>query len=69
MDVFPLFITMIADIIAPKLSNIFHKLIRLGSFPECWQSANVTAIPMDAPSTDMENYRPISITCILSKVH
>ena len=32
-------------------------------------SANVTAISKDAPSPDMENYRPISITSILSEVN
>ena len=41
----PLFVKMIADIIAPKLSIIFRWLIRLGSFPECWRPANVTLIP------------------------
>ena len=45
LGVFPLFLKNVADNIAPKLSIIFRKLIRLGSFPECWQSANVTAIP------------------------
>ena len=59
----------VADIIAPKLSIIFRKLIRLGSFPECWRSAIVTAIPKGAPSPDRENCRPISITPILSKVY
>ena len=43
--VFPLFLKIVADIIAPKFSIIFHLLIRLGSFPVCWRSANVTAIP------------------------
>ena len=38
------------DIIAPKLSINFIGLIHRGSFPECWQSANVTAIPKGAPS-------------------
>ena len=33
--VFPLFLQMVADIIAPKLSIIFHGLIRWESFPEC----------------------------------
>ena len=60
---------MVADIIAPKLSIIFRGLIRRGSFPECWRSANVTAIPKGASSPDRENYRPISITLILSKVY
>ena len=31
--------------------------------------ANVTTIPKSAPSPDMENYRPISITPILSKMY
>ena len=40
---------------APKLSITFRRLIRLGSFPECSRSANVTAIPKEAPSYDREN--------------
>ena len=35
----------------------------------CWRSANVTDIPKSAPSHDRENFRPISITVILSKVY
>ena len=31
--------------------------------------ANVTAVPKGAPSPDRENYHPISITPILSKVY
>ena len=34
-------------------------------FPECWQSANVTAIRKGAPSLNRANYHPISITPIL----
>ena len=49
---FPLFLKKVAHIIAPKESIMFHRLIRLGSFPECWGSANVTAIPKGAPSPD-----------------
>ena len=37
LGVFLLFLKKVVDIIAPKLSIIFHKLIRLGSFPaECF---------------------------------
>ena len=35
----------------------------------CWQLANVTAIPKGATSPDRENYQPIPITSILSKVY
>ena len=69
LGVFLLFLKKVADINAAKLSIIFHKLIHLGSFPECWQSSNVTAIPKGATSHDRENYRPISVTPILSKVY
>ena len=67
--VFPLFLKTVADIIDPKLSIIFRRLIRLGSFPECWRSANVTAISKGAPFPDTENYRPLSITPILSQLY
>ena len=69
LGVFPLFLKMVADTISPKLSIIFPGVIRQQSFPECWRSENVTAIPKGAPSPDRENYRPISITQILSKVY
>ena len=69
MPMRPLFRKNVADICVPKLSIIFRRLIRLGSFPECWRSDNVTAIPKGIPSPDRENNRPISITPVLSKVH
>ena len=69
LGVVPLFLKKVEDIIASKLCIIFYMLIRLGSYPECWRSASVTAIPKGAPSPDDENYRPISITPILSKVY
>ena len=69
LGVFPLFLKMVADIIASKLSIIFCGLIRWGVFSECWQTTNVTAIPKGAPSPDRENYSPISVTPILSKVN
>ena len=50
LGVFPLGLKKAADIIAPKLSINFRRLIRLGSFSECWRSANVTAIHKVAPS-------------------
>ena len=67
--VFPLFLKVVADIIAQKLNIIFLGLIRRGSFLECWRSANVTEIQKVAASHDRKNYnRSISITSILSKV-
>ena len=70
LGVFPLFLKKVTDIIALKLSIIFRKLIRLGSFAECWWAANVTCSHSQGCSIYWQgNYWPISITPILSKVY
>ena len=53
---------------APHLSVVFRRLVHLGSFPACWRQANVPPIPKGKPSSSVANYRPISITSVLSKV-
>lgn len=66
----PVFYKGISSLIAPKLSVIFRGLIRRGEFPQCWRTANVTPIPKGyTPSVLPQDYRPISITPILSKVY
>ena len=49
-------------------SVVFRRLIRLGSFSACWRQANVTPIPKDPRSSSVANYRPISVTSVLSKM-
>ena len=51
----------------PRLSVVFRRLC-LSSFPACWRHANVTQIPKGPSSSSVSNYRPISITPVLSKV-
>ena len=65
---FPLFLNRTADVMAPRLSVVLRRLVRLGSFPACWRQANVTPISKDPPSSSVANYRPISLTSVLSKV-
>ena len=57
-----------ADVLAPRLSVVFRRLLCLGSFPACWRQANVTPIPKGPSSSSVANYRPISLTPVLSKV-
>ena len=64
LAMFPLFLKRTADVMAV----VFRRLVRLGSFPACWRQANVTPIPKGPPSSSVANYRPISITSVLSKV-
>ena len=51
-----------------RLSVVFWLLVRLGSFPACWRQANVTQILKGPPSSSVDNYQPISITSVFSKV-
>ena len=52
----------------PRLSVVFRRLVRLGSFPSCWRQAYVTLILKGPPSSSVANYPPISITPVLTKV-
>ena len=56
------------DVMAPHLSVVFRRLVHLSSFLPCWRHANFTPIPKDPPSYSVANYRPISITSVLSMV-
>ena len=63
---FPLLFSKCAAILVPKISAIFRILIRNGSFPVCWRLANVTPIPKASSSSFISDYRPISVTPLLS---
>ena len=65
LSMFPLFLKRTADVLAPRLSVVFRRLVRLGSFPACWRQANVTPIPKSPPSSSVANYRLISITSVV----
>ena len=54
--------------ISLPLSIIFNKSLISGSIPDDWRLANITAIFKKGDRNNPENYRPISLTCILCKV-
>ena len=56
LGMFPLFLKRTADVMAPRLSAVFRRLVRLGSFPACWRQANATPIPKGPPSSSVANY-------------
>ena len=49
LGMFPLFLKRAADVMAPPLSVVFRRFVRLGSLPACWRQANVTPIPKGPP--------------------
>ena len=65
---FPLFYKRTAAFLAPRISRIFRGLLKRGNFPITWRHANVVPIPKGPSSPLVSNFRPISITAVLSKV-
>ena len=65
---FPFLKKKTAEVLALRITVIFRRLIRLGSFPVSYRVAKVTPIPEGPPSCPASNYGPISLTPILSKV-
>ena len=68
-ECFLVFLKRTAEVLAPRFSVVFWRLLRVSSFPACWRVANVTPIPKGPPSFSVANYRQISTTLILSKVY
>jgi len=54
--------------IAKPLSIIYNQLFSVAFVPDEWKVAMITAVHKKGPTTDCSNYRPISITCVTSKL-
>ena len=52
-----------------SLTNLFRVCAESGHIPEIWRTANITALFKNGSKTDPLNYRPVSLTCIISKIY
>ena len=64
----PRILKELAEEIADPLTTIFKKSLAEGHVPTDWRQANVTPIYKKGLKYDPANYRPISLTCIASKL-
>ena len=67
-DLGPRLLRMSSPIIAESLTYICNLSIKTGSFPERWKEAKVKPLHKGGPSNDPNNFRPISILPVLSKL-
>ena len=58
----------IKDIIASVLSHIINKSLQQGYFPSQLKNARVIPLHKGGNAQDVNNYRPISILPLLSKI-
>ena len=54
--------------LSTPLSILFNKSMEDGFVPQDWRQANVCPLYKKGSKTDCGNYRPVSLTCILSRI-
>ena len=54
--------------ISPALTKLYNQSLVNGEFPQQWKMASLTPLHKNDDPTLANNYRPISLLCILSKV-
>ena len=58
----------IATEICQPLQYIFQTSLKTQKLPDAWKHAKVTAIYKKGSKTKPQNYRPVSLTCIICKI-
>jgi len=67
-NIHPRILKQLHLVLAPTLQVIFEKSYREGVVPEDWRRANICPIYKKGASNNPANYRPVSLTCIASKL-
>ena len=67
-DLHPRLLKVSAHLIASPIALIFNHSIQTGHFPQDFKLAKIIPIPKSESSNDINNYRPISLLSIVSKV-
>lgn len=62
------FVKLCLPLILPVLEHIFNFSLQNSCFPELWKMGNVRPIPKVKNPETCQDYRPVSILCLLSKV-
>ena len=57
-----------APVISTSLCSLYNKSLNQGVFPQEWKIANIVPVYKKVDKEYVENYRPISPLCIVSKV-
>ena len=68
IDQIPVKIVSCSNIFCPILVELINKSFQKGVFPDCLKIARVTPLFKACDRDQMKNYRPISVSPVLSKV-
>src|SRR6201990_3342646 len=63
----PVVLKTCASELAPCLGKLFRLCLSTSTFPSCWKRALIQPVPKKGDPSQPSNYRPISLTSVLSK--
>lgn len=63
------FIKPVAAQLSPVLTKILNNCIDANVFPTCWKKSRICPVPKVPGASQLEDFRPISILPVLSKVY
>ncbi|KAL7646845.1 UNVERIFIED_CONTAM: hypothetical protein RMT77_002101 [Armadillidium vulgare] len=66
--ILPVVLKTCASELAPCLGKLFRLCLSTSTFPSCWKRALIQPVPKKGDPSQPSNYRPISLTSVLSKV-
>ena len=58
----------VADEIAPAIAAFFRQSLATGKLPDPWRTAWISPVYKKGPRCEAENYRPVSLTCVMCKL-
>ena len=61
-------IKVAAKIISPSLAKLCNRCFATATFPRMWKTAEVIPLFKGGDKTNVDNYRPISILPVISKI-
>ena len=63
-----LFLKRLKFLLAGPMCSVFTYIFSVGVIPSAWRESNVTPVFKKGISSDVSNYRPISLTSLFSKI-
>lgn len=58
----------LAQVLTDPITELFNKSMSKGELPKVWKEANVVPLFKKGEKSRTNNYRPVSLTCILCKI-
>jgi len=64
----PILFKRLKHCLSQPLALVYNQLISVGAVPADWLTAHIVSVFKKGTAGDIANYRPISLTCVLSKI-